>query len=162
MEPVRVDSVRTLLLQVSRQLHDHGWALISTPYCGQLFQFTLGLREHHGHPDLETLGLGDELGRGLLTALVQRILAGQRFRPGDFFSDLVRGYDLFLVDNPLALDGPPLTGGRLRLVWPDAAHRYPWHADCDAACAVQRLLPCSEGLELPDLQVLLAHSRSDA
>lgn len=159
MNGIPAESVNRMLVEVSRQIHDHGWALVGLPLEGALFHFTLGIKERFDHPDLETLGLDEGLARDFLGALVARIKSGERFRSGDFFTDLAGGYDLFLVNNPVSLNGPPLTGSRLRLVWPDANHRYPWHADCEEDCAMQRFLPTSEGLNIKDLQLLLTYSQ---
>lgn len=158
MQPIRVDSVKQLLVNASRQLRAHGWALIATGLEGWPYHYTVGLQARGGHPELEAIGLDDARATHYLGALVARIAAGERLRNGDFFSDLARGYDLFLVRNPAAPHGPPLTGGRLRLVWPDARHRYPWHADCAADCAAQRLMAPTGGLDLPALKLLLSHS----
>jgi hypothetical protein len=162
MQPIRVDSVNSLLVQVSRQMHEHGWALLCTQVEGWLYHFTVGLEPRHHHPDLEVIGLDEALAQRLLTVLVGRIRAGERYRAGDIPTGLVRGYDLLLVNNPSDLYGPALTGRRLRLVWPDPAHRYPWHEDCDPVCASQRLIPSTQGLELDDLEVLLAHTQGRA
>ena len=148
MQPIRLESMDSLLIHVNRQVHEHGWSLVCAPVNGVLLTVTVGLERSFKHPDLETLGLTETLAQGFLTTLVERIRNGERFTSGDFFSNLVKGYDLFLVRNPHDPDGPALTGNRLRLVWPDAHHRYPWHKDCDAHCAVQRLVLPGDGLTL--------------
>ncbi|MDH5752461.1 MAG: DUF4262 domain-containing protein [Deltaproteobacteria bacterium] len=160
MKATGTNAINTLLMQVSGQLKQHGWAMVCLEYGGHPYIVTIGLERAFGHPELETLGLPEELGRKFLGELVARIKEGVRFHSGDFFSDMVRGYDLFLVRNPLNPDGPSLTGKRLRLVWPDARHRYPWHSDCDADCAVQRLLPRIEGLSLEGFRAMMAQVKN--
>ncbi|MDH4246645.1 MAG: DUF4262 domain-containing protein [Deltaproteobacteria bacterium] len=148
MRPIRLESIDSLLIHVNRQVHTQGWSLVCAPVQGFLYTVTIGLESNFSHPELETLGLTETLAQDFLTALAERIKAGERFSSGDFFSNLVKGYDLLLVRNPLDPDGKPLTGHRLRLVWPDALHRYPWHPDCDAQCALQRLILPEDGLTL--------------
>lgn len=155
MNVILVESVAEVTVEISRQLHEHGWALIATPYEGLLHHYTLGLPRRWHHPDLEAFGLDEERGAGFITTLVARIAAGKRYRSGDFLSDLVPGFDLFLVENPIDPAGEPITGGRLRLVWPDAEHRYPWHADCEARCACQRFIPPPADVSLEALQAQL-------
>ena len=155
VEPVPISSLNHLLLQVSDQLRRHGWALVCTEYQGYPLQFTLGLTIKHHHPDLEVIGLTPDLGQALLENLVERIKDGTRLKAGEFFSDLKRGYDFFLVENPVDPEGPPVTGGRLRLIWPDANHRFPWQPDCDPYCAAQSLLLDWAGLDAGRLQQLL-------
>ncbi len=158
MGPIHIDSVTNLLVQVSRELKEHGWALVCTEYEGHPYQFTVGLETYHAHPELEVLGLHPDLGQQVLTHFVERVRSGTRLCGGEFFSDILKGYDLFIVENPLDPDGPPITGGRLRVVWPDANHRYPWHADCDPYCATQGMLLEPEGIDRHGLAVLLRYS----
>jgi hypothetical protein len=152
--------MNNLLVQVSRQLRRHGWALLCSEIKGHPYQFTLGLTARLGHPELEVIGLEPAMGQDLLAELVRRIKGGQRLEAGDFFSDLKRGYDFFLVDNPIDPDGPPLTGNRLRLIWPDAQHRYPWHADCDPYCEAQGLLLEPDGMDVEGLAKLLSFTNA--
>lgn len=140
MSAKHVATAEDLVDQVSRRLHDHGYAILCSEYNGLLHHYTLGLQRAWGHPELEVLGLDEALGERLLNVLVERIARGERFRDGDFFSGLIKGYDLFLVRNPRDPAGEAITGERLRLVWPDRRGRYPWHDDCLPSCAVQRTL----------------------
>lgn len=149
-------SLDALLLGISRQLHERGWALMCTPHEGNLFQFTVGLRSLFDHPDLELLGLPQEQGQHLLEELVARIGRGLRLHPGDFFSDLLPGRDLFLVHNPIDLDGPAVLGDRLRVMWPDERQRYPWHADCSHACGRQAALVDTDGFDEAGLRLLFS------
>ena len=158
VQPVQIDSLGKLLLHASRELKRHGWALICTEYHGHPYQCTLGLESRWRHPELEVLGLTPELGQVVLERLVARIKAGERLKAGDFFSNVLRGHDLFIVENPLDPEGPPLTGGRLRVIWPDANARYPWHADCDPQCAAQSVLIEVDGLDLHGLEVLFSYT----
>lgn len=158
MEPIRIASLDHLLLQIGGQLRGQGWALICTEHQGHPLQFTMGLTITYDHPELEVVGLTPDLGQAMLQNLVERIQGGTRLKPGEFFSDLKKGYDFFLVDNPIDPEGPPVTGNRLRLIWPDRNHRYPWHADCEPYCAVQSLMLELDGLDLKGLKLLMAHS----
>ena len=158
MQPIQIDSVGNLLLQVSRELKEHGWALICTEYQGHPYQCTLGLEARWRHPELEVLGLTPDLGQFVLERFVRRIRSGELFKAGDFFSNVLKGHDLFIVENPIDPEGPPLTGGRLRVIWPDARARYPWHPDCDPGCAAQAVLIEPDGLNMHGLEVLFANT----
>lgn len=158
VDPIRIDSFNQLLLQVGDQLRRHGWALVATEVQGIPYQYTLGLSLKFGHPDLEVIGLTPDLGQTLLENLVGRIMKGERLKPGEFLSDLKKGYDFFLVENPIDPDGPPVTGGRLRLIWPDAQGRFPWHADCEAYCASQSLLLEGDGIDTESLERVLHYT----
>lgn len=158
VDPIKIVSLDHLLLQVGDQLRGHSWALICTEHQGFPLQFTMGLAVTYDHPELEIVGVTPELGQAMLQNLVDRIKKGVRLQPGEFFSDLKKGYDFFLVDNPIDLEGPPVTGGRLRLIWPDRNHRFPWHPDCDPYCAAQSLMLEWDGLDLKGLERLMAHA----
>lgn len=158
VDPIRITSLDHLFLQIGDQLRGKGWALICTEHQGFPLQFTLGLSVTHHHPELEIVGVTPDLGQAMLQNLVERIQAGERLEAGAFFSDLKKGYDFFLVDNPIDPEGPPITGDRLRLIWPDRNHRYPWHPDCDPYCAAQSLMLEWDGLDLKGLERLMAHS----
>lgn len=162
MEPIHIESTSDLLLQVSRQLQTRGWALLCSETGQHRYQFTVGLESSYEHPELEVIGLPPDLGGDLLAGLVERVKSGQRLRSGDFFSDLLRGYDLFVVNNPIDPGGPPITGGRLRLIWPDAHGRFPWQPDCDPSCTVQALILEPDGMNIQGLETLLAHSGRSA
>lgn len=159
MQPIHIDSIGNLLVQVSRELKQHGWALICTAAAGHPVQFTIGLAARWKHPELEVIGLTPDLGEVVLERLVRRIKAGERLRAGDFFSDVLKGYDLFIVENPVEPEGPPLTGGRLRVIWPDAKHRYPWQPECEPMCSAQSLLLEPDGLNLDGLEALFANAK---
>ena len=156
MEPININSTPHLAIQVSKQMHDFGWALIATEYEGLLYHFTAGLEYSFGHQNLETFGLDEVRGKNYLEILVERIRSGEKFQSGDFFSDLSPGYDLFLLENPANPDGQPITGGKLRLIWPDSNNRYPWDADCTAYCASQTFIPPITGIDLEGLHQLLS------
>ena len=157
MTDLTMESTKALATAVSGQIRDHGWALLCTPYQDTLLHVcTLGLELTQQHQDLEVLGLTPEMGSQFLNHIAARITAGERYRSGDFFSNLVEGFDLFLVENPVSMNGPPVTQGRLRLIWPDARSKYPWNDDCDPQCATQRFVLPQDGLDLESLYALLA------
>lgn len=158
MEPLRIDSMNKLLIEVSGQLQKHGWALICTEVQDLPYQFTLGVEREFGHPELEVIGLPPDLGQALLSNLVNRVKSGQILTAGDFYSDLKKGYDFFLVENPADPNGPPVTGGRLRLIWPDSRHRFPWNAGCDPLCSKQSLLLEEDGLNIDGLESILTYT----
>jgi Domain of unknown function (DUF4262) len=154
VQPIQIDSFGTLLHQVSRELKAHGWALICSSYQGHPFQFTIGLEAGHRHPELEVVGLTPDLGQLVLERLVQRVKDGERLCAGDFFSNVLKGHDVFVVENPIDPEGPPLTGGRLRAIWPDARGRYPWQPGCEPNCAAQSVLIEPDGLNMHGLELL--------
>ena len=155
--PVVIDSFDNLLIQVSRELNRQGWALLCSEYRDIPYQYTIGLERTFSHPELEVVGLDPDLGQALLAALVDRIREGKLLKAGDFYSDLKPGYDFYVVENPIDPEGPPVTGGRLRLVWPDANHRFPWHPDCDPYGSTQSILLEDDGIDFEGLAELMAY-----
>ena len=156
MDDISINSTDQLTLEVSRQMHEHGWALVGTVYERIPFYLTIGLEYSYQHPNLEVFGLDDERAKNYIEHLVYRIQNGEKFQAGDFFSGITPGYDLILVENPADPNGPPITGGRLRMCWPDKNHRYPWDHDCETYCAVQTWLPPIEGINLENIHQLMS------
>ena len=154
MEPIQINSPAHLALQISQQMNDHGWAMLGLEFEGLLYHFTVGLEYNYGHPNLEVFGLEDAYGKSLLTVLVSYIQSGRKLTNGDFFSELVNGYDLLLVENPQNPEGPPITGGRLRLVWPDVNHKFPWDEGCDPRCHAQKSIPPATGIDLEHIHLI--------
>lgn len=128
--------------------------MVATRYEGATYLFTVGLERNFAHPNLEAICWDEGLGKNCLVALVEEIQAGERFRSGDFFHSLAESHDLLLVENPADPTGAPITGGRLRLVWPDAQQRYPWDANCSDPCAAQTYIPPICGIDLENLHLL--------
>ena len=129
--------------KTKKDLEQYGWTILSTIYQDVIFAHTLGLMPNFSHPEVEVIGLTDDLTRLFLNSIAQRVKLGEVYNPGSVISELVEGFDLMMVTNPLNPQGPPSTNGRLRLIWPDSNHRYPWEEGCEANCLTQQLLPDS-------------------
>ncbi|MBF0237306.1 MAG: DUF4262 domain-containing protein [SAR324 cluster bacterium] len=126
--------------KIHQDLERYGWTILSTIYDEILCSQTFGLQKNFKHPEIEVVGLNDEMSCLFLNTLAQRIKMGQQFTHGSLIDEIIEGYELMLVHNPLDPQGMPLLEGRLRLIWPDSQHRYPWHQDCDSGCQVQAQL----------------------
>jgi len=148
---------RLVSRKIREDLRRYGWTVLSTLYHDTVFIHTLGLHWSYQHPDLEVLGLEDELGTALLNELAQRVKNGQRFQSGDLIEDVAEDVALWVTANPLDPDGPPLLNGRLRIVWPDNQNRYPWEADCEPRSRAQLLFPDST---MPNREELEAQALS--
>ena len=124
-------------------LERYGWSILSTYYKGELFTHTVGLSWQYEHPEIEILGLNEEVAALMLNELAGRIKCGENFENKSIIDDLVDEVELMLVHNPLDPNGPAITSGRLRLIWPDEDHRYPWEKGCDSECTIQLWFPDS-------------------
>jgi hypothetical protein len=126
---------RKLLADVDRYgwhcLHVHGGADAPS------WSFSIGVFQTWQHPELVVFGLGETVAHELLTQLVDRIKAGEKFVPDHDYDDIVEGYRSCFVRvdpqwYPVFLgyaqwfyetkDRFPV----LQLVVPDKEGRYPW------------------------------------
>ncbi len=129
--------------KVRSDIEQYGWSILASEFQGVIYAHTIGLEDSFQHPEIEVLGLTEELATIFLNELAKFVKQGAKLKAGMAISDFVEGYELLLVTNPADPNGAPTTNGRLRLIWPDTNHRYPWDADCAPDCAIQSLLPDS-------------------
>lgn len=130
--------------RVKEDIRIYGWSVLATEYQEQMFSHTVGLEKNFNHPEFEIYGLSEEIETLFLNELASRVKAGQKFKRGDVLTDLVEDYELILVINPSDPKSEiSLTNNRLRIIWPDSNHLYPWDNDCEEECGRQRLIPDS-------------------
>jgi hypothetical protein len=141
--------------KLRQDLDRYGWSVVSTIYRGELFTHTVGLSWGYEHPEIEIIGLNEEVAAMLLNALARRVLGGERFGANCKLEDIVDDVPLILVENPLNPHGEPLTNGRLRLIWPDDHNRFPWEKGCDPECRIQQWFPDST---MPDRETCEAYA----
>ena len=144
-------SVEEVDQKVKSDIQRYGWSILASEYQGLIYAHTIGLVTSFDHPEIETLGLPEELATIFLNELAEWVKAGNRLQVGMTISEFVEGYTFILVTNPVEPKGAPSTNGYLRLIWPDAEHRYPWDPDCEADCALQTMIPETS---LPDAETL--------
>lgn len=140
-----MDATTLSLEEINQKIHadiqSYGWSIILSVYQGSTYANTIGLETNFDHPEIEILGLTEELATIFLNKLAEWVKCGTRLAAGMAITEFVEGYELLLVANPINPQGAPTLNGRLRLIWPDANHYYPWDPDCDEACSQQTLLP---------------------
>lgn len=127
--------------KVRADIERYGWSIVASEVEGVLFTHTVGLNEQFEHPDLETIGLPEELACAFLNELARWVKGGVKLEVGEKVTELVDNFEFMLVTNPFDPSGTPCTNGRLRLIWQDGAHQYPWDPGCDDACFLQTILP---------------------
>jgi hypothetical protein len=128
---------RKVLDDIARE----GWAAISvfptTASPGHYFTYTVGLGEHHHHPDLIVVGMTPEVSHGVLNAAYQAIQGGTRFEPDTYSTEVLVGLRVAVLEVLEPLGALPMSMcqhlfGRvsgLQLVWPDTEDRFPWDDD---------------------------------
>ncbi|MGA1599595.1 MAG: DUF4262 domain-containing protein [bacterium] len=151
-----------VLARLREDIQNYGWGLLTTDYKGHQFCHTIGLHWTFQHSDFEMVGLNEELATLFLNELAMRVKEGKKFQHLAVIDDMVENTELMLVHNPIDPEGEPVLNGRLRLIYPDSQHRYPWEAGCDEDCLVQLLFPDSTipNRELLEAEGLLLHTVS--
>lgn len=126
--------------KVRSDIEQYGWSVVASEMHGTLYMHTLGLQESFEHPELEVVGLPEELAETFLNELARWVKGGVKFEERETITELVENFEFVFVTNPFDPYGEPCTNGNLRLIWPDAQKRYPWDIDCEESCAAQTLL----------------------
>ncbi|MBF0279379.1 MAG: DUF4262 domain-containing protein [SAR324 cluster bacterium] len=136
-------SIEEVDQRVKSDIQSYGWSILASEFQGMIYAHTVGLESSFEHPEIETLGLSEELATLFLNELAKWVKGGRRLEAGTKINELVEDYQFILVTNPEQPEGVPTTDGRLRLIWPDCNQRYPWESECEADCRMQTLLPGS-------------------
>lgn len=139
-----MDGMSLSLEEVNHKVHDdidrYGWSILAADRDGVMYVHTIGLETSYNHPEIEILGLSEELSTTFLNELGQWVKNGERLEAGRVISEFVEGYEFILVRNPSDPNGSPSTNGKLRLIWPDGNHYYPWDRGCEENCLAQTQL----------------------
>lgn len=127
--------------KINSDIQTYGWSIIASEYRGMVYANTLGLEANFDHPEIEILGLCEELATLFLNQLAEWVKAGLRLESGRTITEFVEGYEFILLNDFSDPQGQPANSERLRLIWQDSNHCYPWDADCEEECAMQTLIP---------------------
>jgi hypothetical protein len=130
------------MLDIERFLESPGWAVIgvfsdrgnNVPG----FSYTVGLTAR-GLPELITLGLPSDAAHHILNDAARRLLAGNRFEPGQRLHEIANmPLTVRVVDDTdarrtgyAAFRRYPEGCRFLQLVWPDRAGLFPGDPDCE-------------------------------
>lgn len=145
--PGRLDPPEQQFVDNVRQ---YGWhcTTVAADEIGPGFAYTTGTWVTLGVPELIVFSL-DDRAHDVLTVIYTDLEQGRRFETGTPVSDVLNGYDVFLM--PVALSHYPHFLGWsewfygptdfpcLQLVWPDRNGFFPWQAE--AAHAYRDLQP---------------------
>lgn len=102
------------------------------------FSYSIGMYETLQQPELIIIGLPIKNAGNLINLYGRRIRDdGRIYRAGEFFDDLIEGYDAFLIDvsnSPIKEEYAKSAGWyydrgdfpMLQLVWPSIDRKWPW------------------------------------
>ncbi len=103
------------------------------------FSYSIGIGKQQGKPDLIVVGLKSDLAHLIINNYKDRLLAGDSFEPGKYYSDFLGDFDVcfILVDKAHYKEflgwGLWLNNGdefeMLQLVWPTTTGVWPWNPD---------------------------------
>lgn len=103
------------------------------------FNYSVGFISSYQHPEVIVMGIANEQGHGALSVVAAAVSEGTRYTAGQYYDDILEGYQVAFVDVLDVLGDYPLTMAAhlqedvtaVQLVWPDANGRFPWHDDMD-------------------------------
>lgn len=135
--------------KIKEDIERDGWSTIGVlpaDESGPSFSYSVGFREHNGHPEVIIVGLPPSYCHAMIATLYARVAAGERFTDGQRIPEVVEDYDVEL--RALPPDGAPLNMARsyygveeiaaLQVIWPDEHGVFPGEANCVAAVAEQQ------------------------
>lgn len=103
------------------------------------FSYSIGIEKQQGKPDLAIVGLKNKLAHSIINNYKNRLLAGESFEPGKYYSDFLGNFDVCFieVDKKHYDDyfgwGLWLNKGEnfkmLQLIWPTTDGFWPWDVD---------------------------------
>jgi hypothetical protein len=135
------DHDRKLLADFGR----HGWHVVGVEEDeeGPGFAYSIGLYRSFGHPEVIVFGLPVRVMHRTINGVGEQVRSGERFGHLDEAGDVLEGYNVAFRTVKRRHYADYLGYARwfyrgddfpaLQCVWPDSAHRYPWHPEFDAA-----------------------------
>ncbi len=103
------------------------------------FSYSIGIGKQQGRPDLIVVGLKRKLAHSVINNYKDRLLNGETFEPGKYYSDFLGGFDVCFIDVEKSHYkeyfgwGLWLNGGddfdMLQLIWPTTEGEWPWSPD---------------------------------
>jgi hypothetical protein len=143
-----------LLQEHLAAIERHGWShqMVEGDVTGPPFAYTIGLTRQGGHPEVVVSGLPSAVSCGVLHAVVDRVVAGERLAAGAEVDVAGAPFRVLRVRRPQRLVvaqevyGTPGHAGLvpgLQVVWADDAGRWPWEVPWREARRVQELFGTS-------------------
>jgi hypothetical protein len=120
---------------------DPGWHVIGVTEDdeGPGFAYSIGLHHNYGHPEIITFGLDVPILWRIVNVIAEKVKQGEKFEDCHEAEGVLEGYLVFFRSVEQRHYREYLGGARgfyegdafpaLQCVWPDKAHRYPWHPD---------------------------------
>ncbi|MCL2914079.1 DUF4262 domain-containing protein [Shewanella corallii] len=100
------------------------------------FTYSIGINRKQNKPDLIIIGLNNDLSHSIVNNYKDRLLNGETFEPGQFYSDFIAGYDVCFIEVDKTHYKEYLGWGLwlhngdnfkvLQLIWPTTSGLWPW------------------------------------
>lgn len=127
--------------KIEEKIAEVGWYAIGVyptaddPPEAYSFLYTIGLTETWSHPELIVCGLSHDLAYSVIAGVAHGVSEGESYAREGEYGNVLEGYKVEVrrvADRKrehLAVAWRYYGGGSFearQLVWPDAAHRFPW------------------------------------
>jgi len=140
-DPSRLDAAEK---NVVDQVRTHGWfaTYVATDEVGPDFSYTTGFWLKFQVPELIVFSLPQEVAHQICWNFYNALEAGERFSKGAPIEGVINNYTVYLID-VLKEHYPEFLGWNRwfyggdtfevqQLIWPNAAHSFPWSPEADA------------------------------
>ena len=103
------------------------------------FSYSIGIGKKQSKPDIIIVGLKSELSHSIINNYKDRLLEGETFEPGKYYSDFLEGFDVCFVEVDKAHYNEYLGWGlwlhksndfnMLQMIWPTTDGVWPWNEE---------------------------------
>ena len=103
------------------------------------FSYSIGINKNQSKPDLIIVGLKLDLAHSIINNYKNRLLAGEVFEPGNYYSDFLEGFDVCFIKMDKSHYEEYLGWGlwlhdgddfdMLQMIWPTTDDFWPWFND---------------------------------
>lgn len=130
-------------LVVQKNIHDHGCHVYSVSAdadgSSPSFSYSIGLEDSAGMPDVIVLGENSQIGKSMIDAYQEFVVAGQRFEPGRLYLGFLGGgFEVYVEPVTLAAVADHMLGcarwygerawRAVQIVYPSVRGVWPWEA----------------------------------
>ncbi len=103
------------------------------------FTYSIGINKKQNKPDVLIVGLNNDLAHSVVNNYKDRLLAGESFEPGKYYSDFLGDFDVCFVEVDISHYKEYLGWGLwlhngesfkvLQMIWPTTTGLWPWDSD---------------------------------
>jgi hypothetical protein len=160
LDPKKRDGLKKIDQDFLRIIDECDWHVMKVaPLAGEegdLWAYSTGLYYRFQHPEIIVFNQKFDLMHSMINTIGGRIRGGEKFEPGQGYSDIIGGYDCqfrpvhvshhkeYVGWSIWFYDYDPASFPVLQCFWPDKSGKFPWEPGC-----AQWAIECQPLLDKP-------------